>query len=79
MQPLENQPAAGAAPSSEKLASTTPSATVTTTPSANPSKPLPRAAYWGALIVAAALPLVLLVTLILVLVSTNYNFLEWME
>lgn len=76
MQPLETQPAA---PAPEKLASTTPSATVTTTTSANPSRPLPRSAFWAAVIVAAAVPFVLFVTVIAVLVSTNYNILEWME
>ena len=76
MQPLENQPAVA---SSEKLASSTPAATVTTTPASRPSKPLSRLALWCAVIVAAALPVVLLVTVILVLISTNYNFLDWME
>ena len=76
MQPLENQSAAAA---SEKLASTTPSATVTTTAPANPGTPLPRSAFWAAVIVAAAVPIVLFVTVIAVLVSTNYNLLEWME
>ncbi len=67
------------APTSEKLASTSPSATVTTIPSSNPGKPIPRAAFWAAVIVAASLPIILFLTLIVVLVSTNYNILDWME
>ena len=70
----ENQPAA-----TEKLASSSPTATVTTTPARVPSQPLPRPAFWAALLVAAGLPILLLATVIIVLVSLNYNFLEWME
>ena len=71
----ESQPAAA----TEKFASATPSATVTTTPATVPSKPLPRPAFWAALLVAAGLPVLLLVTVVVVLVSLNYNFMEWME
>ena len=70
----ENQPA-----TTEKLASASPTATVTTTPAAVPSKPLPRPAFWAAVLVAAGLPILLFVTVIVVLVSLNYNILEWME
>ena len=34
---------------------------------------------WTALIVAAALPVILLVVSILLILNLNYNFLNWME
>ena len=78
MQSPENQPPTAAA-STDKLASATPSASITTTAAEFPSKPLPRPAFWTAVVIAAGLPIVLLATVIIVLVSLNYNFLEWME
>ena len=41
--------------------------------------PLPRKVVWGALIIAAALPVILLITAVLVMLQLNYNFLNWME
>ena len=52
----------------------TPSAVAPTTQSA-----LPRPVLWTALAIAAALPVILLVTLVIVMVATQYNFLNWME
>ena len=53
--------------------------TTTATP-AVPAKPaLPRPVFWTALAIAAALPAILLATLILIMTATQYNFLNWME
>ncbi len=41
--------------------------------------PLPRPIVWTAVIVAAALPVVLLIAAVVVALSLNYNFLNWME
>ena len=50
---------------------------VTAAPSAQGS--LPRPVIWTALIIAAALPVILLITAVVVMLSLNYNFLNWME
>lgn len=44
-----------------------------------PRTPLSRRYVWAAVIIATALPVIILATVIILLVSTNYNFLEWME
>ena len=44
-----------------------------------PQPPLPRPVFWTALAIAAALPVILLVTLVVVMLATQYNFLNWME
>ena len=59
-----------AAPPAVSVAPTTPS---------NGKQALPRPYFWAAVIVAAVLPIILLVTLFAVMVATNYNFLDWME
>lgn len=41
--------------------------------------PLSRRYFWTAAVIAAALPVIILATVIILLVSANYNFLEWME
>ena len=57
-----------------------PTTAVTPTVSTATTQPvLPRPALWTALIIAAVLPVILLVTLIIVMVATQYNFLNWME
>ena len=57
-----------------------PAATVTPTVSTATTRPvLPRPVFWTALVIAAALPVILLVTLVIVMVATQYNFLNWME
>ncbi len=40
---------------------------------------LPRLVTWTVLAIAAALPVILLATLIIVMIATQYNFLNWME
>ena len=50
---------------------------VTASPAAR--GPMPRPILWIALLVAAALPIILLVTAVVVMLSLNYNFLNWME
>ena len=56
----------------------TPSAALT--PAAVSTQPaLPRPVLWTALIIALALPAILLATLVIVMVATQYNFLNWME
>lgn len=40
---------------------------------------LPRPVTWTVLAIAAALPVILLATLIIVMIATQYNFLNWME
>jgi hypothetical protein len=42
-------------------------------------EPLPPRIVWTAVIVAAALPAILLITLLLCVWSENYNFFTWME
>ncbi len=42
-------------------------------------QPLPKQVVWAAVAVAAVLPVVLLVTLIVLVASVNYNFFTWME
>lgn len=44
-----------------------------------PRQPLTRRHVWLAVIIAAVLPVVILGTIIALLISANYNFLEWME
>jgi hypothetical protein len=51
----------------------TPSTPSTTKPS------LPRPYLWGAVIAAAALPVILLGAIIAILAATNHNVLNWME
>ncbi len=58
----------------------TPSAAVTTPAQTAPAQAvLPRPVMWTALAIAAALPFVLLATLIIVMVAFQYNILNWME
>ena len=58
----------------------TPSAVLTPSAIAPTTQPaLPRPVLWTALAIAAALPVILLVTLVIVMVATQYNFLNWME
>ncbi len=40
---------------------------------------LPRPVVWTALAIAVALPVILLTTLIIVMIATQYNILNWME
>jgi uncharacterized integral membrane protein len=42
-------------------------------------EPLPRQVVWAAVIVAAVLPVILLLTLISCVASENFNFFTWME
>ena len=42
-------------------------------------EPLPRQVVWAAVVLAAVLPAILLITLILCVVSANFNFFSWME
>lgn len=44
-----------------------------------PRTPLSRPYIWTAVAIAAALPVIILASVIILLVSANYNFLEWME
>lgn len=44
-----------------------------------PDQPLSRRYVWTAVIIATALPGIILATVIVLLVSANYNFLDWME
>ena len=55
--------------------------TTTTTPAAvTPAQAvLPRPVLWTALAIAVALPVILFATLIIVMLATQYNFLNWME
>ncbi len=49
-------------------------------PAAVSARPaLPRPVLWTALIIALALPAILLATLVILMVATQYNFLNWME
>ncbi len=41
--------------------------------------PLPRSMVWTAVILAALLPIILFVSVVVLMVATNYNFLAWME
>ena len=50
---------------------------VTASPAAR--GPMPRPVVWTAVIVAAALPVILLIASILLILNLNYNFLNWME
>lgn len=42
-------------------------------------QPLPPPVIWTAVIIAAALPIILLLTLLVAVASANYNFFNWME
>lgn len=42
-------------------------------------RPLPRFALIAALAAAVAVPLLFLVTAVVFMLATNYNFLEWLE
>ncbi len=57
----------------------TPTATTLSAPATPAPVALPRPVMWTALAVAAALPVILLATLIIVMIATQYNFLNWME
>lgn len=60
----------------------TPSAAATTSAPAvidTPQPALPRPVFLTALIVAVALPVILLILLVIVMIATQYNFLNWME
>lgn len=66
----------------EPTTAATPSAAVTTpaaqtAPTQRPA--LPHPTMWIALAIAAALPFILLTTLIIVMIAFQYNFLNWME
>ena len=41
--------------------------------------PLPRFVVVTAIVLAAALPIILFLSVVVVMLSTNYNFLGWME
>ena len=41
--------------------------------------PLPRAVVVTAVVLAALVPIILFVSVIVLMVATNYNFLSWME
>ena len=41
--------------------------------------PLPPQVVWAAVVVAAVLPAILLITLIVLVASANYNIFNWME
>lgn len=44
-----------------------------------PRPPLSRRYVWTAVVIAVALPVIILASVLILLVSANYNFLEWME
>ena len=61
-----------------------PTAHAGTTAPAVPSRafagqPLPRTVVWAAIVVAAVLPIILLVTLVSCVASENFNLFSWME
>ena len=41
--------------------------------------PLPRSMVITAVLLAAALPIILFLSVVVVMICTNYNFLAWME
>ena len=41
--------------------------------------PLPRFVVVTAIVLAAALPIILFLSVVVVMLSTNYNFMAWME
>ena len=41
--------------------------------------PLPRSMVVTAVLLAAALPIILFLSVVVVMICTNYNFLAWME
>lgn len=57
------------------METTTPVPTVIETP----RPPLSRRDVWLAVIIATALPVIILAVVIGLLISANYNILEWME
>ncbi len=71
------EPATSPVPNAAPAAAAPAAPAVTDSPAAR--GPLPRPVIWTAVIVAAALPVILLIASIVVILSLNYNFLNWME